>query len=122
MKCSTKKPQESLKQPSCGPPLVSSTGLQWWKVFFFQDDDQSYLVVRKVLHIEQTNTVSLWASGAKDSEKERTVCKTVFNKTFFAKFTRNTHTCGSHTGFEHFIGATAGATTGATVTAVSLEI
>lgn len=68
-----KKPQESLKQPSYGPPLVSFIGLQWWKGFF-RDDGQSYLVVRKVLHIEQTNTVSLWASGAKDSEKEKEQC------------------------------------------------
>lgn len=30
----------------------------------FRDDGQSYLVLRKVLHVEQTNTVSLWASGA----------------------------------------------------------
>lgn len=33
-----------------------------------------YLVPRKVLHIAQTNTVSLWASGAKESEKEKEHC------------------------------------------------
>lgn len=31
-------------------------------------------MVRKVLHIEQTNTVSLWASGAEGSEKEKEQC------------------------------------------------
>lgn len=111
-----RKPQESLKQPSCGPPRVSAM-----VDYFFQDDDQSYLVLRKVLHIEQTNTVSLWASGAKDSEKEKAQCQIILNKKLFAKSTRFTHTCGSHSGFEHFIRATAGTTTGTTVTAVSLE-
>lgn len=43
------KPQESLK-----PLLQDCNGGTLF----------NYLVLRKVLHIEQTNTVSLWASGA----------------------------------------------------------
>lgn len=90
-----KKPKRQRKLQDFGPPCemlhketsrITEAAILWptpsffYRIamvegfFFFREDGQSYLVVRKVLHIEQTNTVSLWASGAKDSEKEREQC------------------------------------------------